>query len=126
MEASAAALGSGRLLSKESYEKMVSTGLRGKTHAQPGCTTCAPMTDIYTYGIGIVISGAWLLQNPLFAGEAGVMAYLPSKKIAIAVAVTYEPEAFDAQGNYVNAADALFRSIGRELAPDDPPPVPPK
>ena len=126
MEASAAALGSGKLLSKESYEKMVSTGLRGKTHAQPGCTTCAPMTDVYTYGMGIVISGAWLLQNPLFAGEAGVMAYLPSKKIAIAVAVTYEPEAFDAQGNYVNAADALFRSVGRELAPDDPPPVPPK
>jgi len=31
----------------------------------------------YTYGMGIVISGDWLLQNPLFAGEAAVMAYLP-------------------------------------------------
>jgi CubicO group peptidase (beta-lactamase class C family) len=126
MEASAAAIGSGKLLSKESYEKMVSTDLRGKTRAQPGCTTCAELNDVYTYGMGIVISGDWLLQNPLFAGEAGVMAYLPSKKIAIAVAVTYEPEAFDEQGNYVNAADVLFRAIGRELAPEDAPPTPPK
>ena len=52
-------------------------------------------------------------------------AYLPSQKIAIAVAVTYQPEAFDDQGNYTNAADILFRKIGAELAPDDAPPMPP-
>jgi hypothetical protein len=75
--------------------------------------------------MGLVISGDWLLQNPLFAGEAAVEAYLPSKKIAIAVAVTYQPKAFDDQGNYANAADPLFRKIGAELAPDDAPPVPP-
>jgi hypothetical protein len=75
--------------------------------------------------MGILISGDWLLQNPLFAGESGVMAYLPSKKIAIAIAVTYAPAAFDEQGNYVNAADVLFRSIARELAPDSALPVPP-
>jgi CubicO group peptidase (beta-lactamase class C family) len=126
MEATAAGIGSGKLLSKESYDTMVSTDLRGKTRAQPGCTTCAEMSDVYTYGMGIVISGDWLLQNPLFAGEAGVAAYLPSKKIAIAIAVTYQPEAFDDQGNYVNAADTLFRRIGAELAPDDAPPTPPK
>ena len=50
----------------------------------------------------------------------------PSKKIAIAVAVTYAPEAFDDQGNYVNSAEVLFRKLGAELAPDDAPPVPPK
>jgi CubicO group peptidase (beta-lactamase class C family) len=126
MEASAVGIGSGKLLSKESYGQMVSTDLRGKTRAQPGCVTCAPMTDVYTYGMGIVISGDWLLQNPLFAGEAAVMAYLPSRKIAIAVAVTYEPEAFDDEGSYVNAADALFRRIGAELAPEQAPPTPPK
>jgi CubicO group peptidase (beta-lactamase class C family) len=126
MEASAAGIGSGKLLSKESYDKMVSTDLRGKTHALPGCTTCAELNDIYTYGMGIVISGDWLLQNPLFAGEAGVEAYLPSQKIAIAVAVTYQPEAFDDQGNYSNAGDTLFRRIGTALAPEQAPPVPPK
>src|SRR6476469_3745883 len=40
MEARAAALGSGKLLSKESYAKFASTDLRGRTRAQPGCTTC--------------------------------------------------------------------------------------
>ena len=126
MEASASGLGSGKLLTKDSYEKFASTDLRGKTHALPGCTTCMDQNDVYTYGMGIVISGDWLIQNPLFAGEAGVMAYLPSKKVSMAIAVTYQPEAFDDQGNYHNEADTLFRRIGKELAPDDAPPVPPK
>ena len=59
----------------------------------------------------------------MFSGYAAVEAYLPSQKIAIAVAITYLPEAFDDQGNYPNAADTLFRKIGAELAPDDAPPV---
>jgi CubicO group peptidase (beta-lactamase class C family) len=126
MEATAVGIGSGKLLSKKSYDLLVSTELRGKTHPQPGCTTCAEMNDGYTYGMGLVISGNWLLQNPLFAGEAAAEAYLPSKKIAIAVAVTYQPEAFDDQGSYVNSAEVLFRRLGAELAPDDVPPVPPK
>jgi CubicO group peptidase (beta-lactamase class C family) len=125
LEATAAGIGSGRLLSADSYRKMVSTDLRGKTHKQPGCPTCDAMNNVYTYGLGIVISGNWLLQNPLMSGYAAVEAYLPSQKIAIAVAATYAPEAFDDQGNYPNAADVLFRRIGAELAPDDAPPAPP-
>jgi CubicO group peptidase (beta-lactamase class C family) len=125
MEATAVGIGSGRLLTADSYQKMVSTDLRGKTHKQPGCTTCDAMNDIYTYGLGIVISGNWLLQNPLMSGYAALAAYLPSQKIGIAVAATYAPEAFDDQGNYPNAADPLFRKIGAELAPDDAPPMPP-
>jgi hypothetical protein len=102
---------------------MVSTDLRGATHKQPGCTTCDAMTNIYTYGLGIVISGDWLLQNPLMSGYSAVEAYLPSRKIAIAVAATYAPEAFDGQGGYHNEADGLFRKIGAALAPDDAPPA---
>jgi CubicO group peptidase (beta-lactamase class C family) len=125
LEATAVGIGSGKLLSRESYEKMVSTDLRGKTRAQPGCTTCAPMVDGYTYGLGVVISGGWLLQNPMFAGYSAVEAYLPDEKIAIAVAATFAPEAFDDEGNYSNTSDVLFRRIGAELAPDHAPPVPP-
>jgi len=125
LEATAVGIGSGRLLTTDSYRKMISTDLRGKTRKQPGCTTCDAMNNVYTYGLGIVISGNWLLQNPLMSGYASVEAYLPSQKIAIAVAATYAPEAFDDQGNYPNAADPLFRRIGAELAPDDAPPTPP-
>lgn len=79
----------------------------------------------YTYGLGIVISGDWLLQNPMFSGYAAVAAYLPARKIAIAVATTFAPAAFSADGDYTNAAEALFRSIGAELAPEDAPRTPP-
>ena len=123
LEATAVGIGSGKLLSADSYKTMVSTDLRGQTHKQPGCATCEPLDDVYTYGMGIVISGNWLLQNPLMSGYSAVEAYLPSQKIAIAVANTYLPEAFDDQGNYTNAADTLFRKIGAVMAPDDAPPV---
>lgn len=125
LEATAAGVGSGKLLERESYEQMVSTALRGKTRAQPGCATCAPMTEGYTYGLGIVISGNWLVQNPMFSGYAAAMAYLPAQKIAIAVATTFAPGAFDDDGSYRNAAEQLFRQIGAAMAPDDPPPMPP-
>ncbi len=115
LAATASGIGSGRLLSPESYHAMVST--------QPGSPTCAELNDFYTYGLGIVISGSWLLQNPLLAGHAAVSAYLPSRKIA--VAVTYDQGAFDNSGNYNNEADTLFRKIGAQLAPDDAPPLPP-
>ena len=123
LHASAIAIGTGRLLSKDSYAAMTSTDLRGKTTPIPDCATCGTLDDYATYGIGLWITGDWYMQNPLFSGYAAVDAYLPSKKIAIAVAVTYDEAAFDAQGNYPNGGDALFRKIGAYLAPDDAPPV---
>jgi len=92
LEATAVGIGSGKLLSPDSYKKMVSTELRGKTHAQSDCpTACFEQNDGYTYGLGIVVSGDWLMQNPMMAGYAAVEAYLPAKKAAVAVAVTYAP-----------------------------------
>ena len=72
---------------------------------------------------GVVTTGNWLLQNPLFAGAAGASGYLASETIAIGVAVTFDTEAFDAEGNYPNQADLLFRKIGGLMAPDDAPPI---
>jgi len=123
MATSAEAIGTGRLLSPESHRLQVAPTLRGFGKPIQGCATCATLDHHYTYGIGIVLSGPWLLQNPLFSGQAGVMAYLPSKKIAIAVAVTFDEAAFDKTGGYNNAADTIFREIGALLAPDEPPPV---
>ncbi|MCZ8380844.1 serine hydrolase [Mycobacterium sp. CPCC 205372] len=118
-------IGSGQLLSEASYRRMTSTDLRGRTRPQPGCSTCFAQGIGYTYGLGVVISGDWLLQNPLLSGSSAVEAYLPERKLAVAVAVTYTPEAFDDQGDYANEAEALFRRIGAELAPEDAPPMPP-
>lgn len=123
LEKSAVAVGTGELLSPESYKLMTTTDLRGKTTSIPGCVNCRPLDEFQTYGLGLWISGDWLYQNPLFYGYAAVNAYLPKNKIAIAVAVTYKPEAFNAEGQYGNGGDALFRLIGKHLAPDDAPPT---
>jgi hypothetical protein len=94
LSVTAEAINSGKLLSAESYAKLVSTDLWGKTTAVPGCGPgCFVQSVGYTFGLGVVISGNWLLQDPLFSGESAVEAYLPSQKMVIAVAVTYEPEA---------------------------------
>jgi CubicO group peptidase (beta-lactamase class C family) len=126
MITTAVKVGTGALLSKSSYEAMTGPHLLGFGKKQDNCApSCITQTNVYNYGLGIVRSGSWLLQNPLLGGYAAIEAYLPSKKIAIAVAVTFAPEAFDPEGNYKNSGDTLFRSIGAYLAPDDaPPPVP--
>lgn len=126
LDATAVGIGGGRLLSPQSYQTMLSKNLIGRTTPLPGCTTCFPQSPNYTYGLGIVSTGNWVMQNPLFAGEAGSFAYLPSRRVAIAVAVTFDQAAFDpTTGDYKNAADLLWRKIAAELVPDDAPPIPP-
>ena len=127
MITTAVKVGTGALISKPSYEAMTGPRLLGFGKKQDNCApSCFTQVDGYNYGIGIVRSGSWLMQNPLLGGYGAVEAYLPSKKIAVAVAVTFTPEAFDSEGNYPNASDGLFRSIGAYMAPDDPPPFPTK
>src|SRR6266403_310094 len=124
MATTAVKVGTGALLSKSSYQAMTAPNLLGFGHKQDNCApSCFTQVNGYNYGIGVVRSGSWLLQNPLLDGYSATEAYLPSKKIAIAVAVTFAPEAFDSQGNYKNSSDTLFRSIGAHLAPDDAPPT---
>jgi hypothetical protein len=124
LAATAEKINSGQLLSPESYAKLITTGLRGKTTAVDGCTSCFPQSVGYSYGFGTVTTGNWVMQNPLFAGESAVDAYLPAQKVAIAVAVTYQPAAFDpTTGNDSNLADKLWRQIGAVVAPSDPPPM---
>lgn len=124
MIATARGIGSGKLLTPESYAKFTSTDLRGRTSAVPGCPACFEQSVGYTYGLGVVITGDWLEQDPLFSGESAVEAYLPSQDVAIAVAVTYQPAAFDpTTGAYTNQADQLWREIALKVVPDNPPPI---
>lgn len=121
----AVAVGTGSLLSPASREAMTGPSLLGFGTKEPACEpTCFTQVDGYNYGLGVVRSGSWILQNPQLSGFSATEAYLPSHKIAIAVAVTYLPEAFDAQGNFANSSDLLFRRIGAVVAPDAAPPMP--
>jgi CubicO group peptidase (beta-lactamase class C family) len=125
MHTSAVAIGTGRLLKPATFRQMITKDLIGRTTSVKGCLTCFPQQPAYTYGLGIVSSGNWLVQDPLFAGESGAIAYLPSQQVAIAVAVTYEPAAYTSPASPKNSADFLWRKIASELAPADAPVIPP-
>lgn len=125
MLTSAVAIGTGRLLKPATFQQMITKDLIGKTTAVKGCLTCFPQQPAYTYGLGIVSSGDWLTQDPLFSGESSAIAYLPSRQIAIAVVVTYQPGAFTSPASPKNSADVLWRKIAAKLAPADAPVIPP-
>jgi CubicO group peptidase (beta-lactamase class C family) len=125
MVRTAVQVGTGSLLSPSSYEAMTGPNLLGFGHPQDNCKpSCFTQIPIYNYGLGVVRSGSWLLQNPLLSGQGAIEAYLPSQQIAIAAVVTFTPEAFDAQGNYANASNAIFQAIAAYLAPEEAPPPP--
>jgi CubicO group peptidase (beta-lactamase class C family) len=123
MTAAAVAIGEGTLLSPESHAAQIDPVLRGFGAPLEGCPTCHTVGETYTYGLGVVLRGDWILQNPLFGGYGAVAAYLPDEEIAIAVATTYGEAAFDDEGNYRhgNASEAIFRAIAEYLAPGSVP-----
>jgi CubicO group peptidase (beta-lactamase class C family) len=118
MTRTAIGIGSGRLLSRRSYEQMMDARI-GFGRRLAGCEACRTMDRVYGYGIGVVRNGSWSLQNPLFGGYAGVEAYLPSRRISIALATTFTARSYDA-GN-PQGHTRLFGKLGAILAPDDPP-----
>ncbi|MGO4394346.1 serine hydrolase domain-containing protein [Variovorax sp. M-6] len=126
LHTSAIAFGSGAFLSPESHAAQVSTALRGKTTALAACpNTCFPHSERYAFGLGVITSGNWVFQPPQFGGYSAVAAYHEGSRVAIAVAVTYAPEAFNDAGDYKNGneAEKLFGRIGAALLPEDPPPI---
>lgn len=125
MATTAVAVGTGKLLSRSSYQAMTAPNLLGFGHKDPACVpSCFTQIPAYNYGIGVVRTGSWLIQNPLLAGYSASEAYLPSEKLAVAVAVTFAPGAFDSQANYNNASDTVWRLIAGHLAPHDAPQLP--
>ncbi len=122
---SAVAIGEGTLLSPESHQAQIAPDLLGFGSPLKGCPNCHTLDATYNYGLGVVLTGDWIVQNPLFAGCGAVIGYLPAGKIAIAVATTFDEGAFDDQGNYRYSSHAeIFAAIGAYLAPDDSPPPP--
>jgi CubicO group peptidase (beta-lactamase class C family) len=72
MTTTAAAIGEGTLLSPESHQAQIAPDLLGFGKPLPGCPACHTLDETYNYGLGVVLSNAWILQNPLFAGYGAV------------------------------------------------------
>ncbi len=121
MTTTAEAVGEGTLLSPESHQEQIAPTLLGFGAPLAGCPSCHTLDEAYSYGLGVAISGEWILQNPLFGGYGAVTGYLPPQKLAVAVATTFGEGAFNEQGNYRHKSfQDIFGAIGTHLAPDHP------
>ncbi|WP_328928863.1 beta-lactamase family protein [Streptomyces sp. NBC_00190] len=101
MAKSFAAIGEGKLLTPESHKVQLTPVVKIKGNAW--------------FALGLPVQNTWILQNPSFAGYAGTVAYLPSKKIAIATVAT------QGLGSTVqNASSNVLEAIANHLAPERP------
>ena len=116
---SARAIGTGELVSAESHEEQIGpslVGLGGPTDTCPE-GVCNEQLPTFYYGIGTVVLGGWVLQNPSFFGYGAVQAYLPSEDLGIAASATLDEDAEVG----LNGGQKVFEEIAAELAPDNPP-----
>ncbi len=101
------AVGTGKLLSKESASKQVEDLSKGLPGA-PGQLG---------YGLGVAVGNGWVLQNPVFNGYEGIAAYLPSQQLSIVIDNTHGPNA--AEGTSI--ATDIFKALAAYLAPTNAP-----
>jgi CubicO group peptidase (beta-lactamase class C family) len=102
--AGAMAVGSGRLLSRRAARAQVAPDTVGL----PGIAAA------FYYGLGINVAPPWRFQNPVLNGYSGIMAYLPDRRLAIAIVATTGPESPLVESFSV----VLFRRLAAYLAPE--------
>ena len=102
----ARAVGSGALISPAAARERVANTSDGLPGTRPG----------YHYGLGELIAGDWVLQNPMLNGYTGVMAYLPQRRLSLAIVTTIRRGA-DPEVAY---ATRLFSRLAAYLAPGAP------
>ncbi|MEY9912085.1 D-alanyl-D-alanine carboxypeptidase [Catenulispora sp. MAP12-49] len=121
---SAAAIGSGKTLSRQGHQTLLNGGTVGLGTPQPytqggDCpvTICIPQTQAAHYGMGVIVVNGWIFQNPSFTGYAALMAYLPSEHLAIAVSTTESPET---SPDILNPGKDVAQAISQALVPSHP------
>jgi CubicO group peptidase (beta-lactamase class C family) len=111
------AVATGKLLSKKSSAAQIAPSLIGFGHTQSGCPACKANDATFSYGLGVIRSGAWIAQTLGFAGASGAVGYLPGRNLTIAIEATNGPGAYDDKGNAGLGATAVFRAMADALAP---------
>jgi CubicO group peptidase (beta-lactamase class C family) len=115
----AAGVGSGELLSEQSFATFLDPGTTGLPGPSEDCPTCIPESEDLHFGFGVISAGDWTVQTPQFTGIAGVQAHLPDQDLSIGIASTITDEGdVDTNGSTV-----LFERLVELLAPEHP--VPP-
>jgi D-alanyl-D-alanine carboxypeptidase len=119
---SARAMGTGELVSAESYEEQlapttVGLGVAPDNCPKSACSVFVKQQPTAYFGLGNVVLGGWVLQDPQFSGYGAVQAYLPSEDLAIAAAATHNEDVEEG----LNGGKEVFDEIASVLAPDHPP-----
>ncbi|MFJ8660160.1 hypothetical protein [Streptomyces sp. NPDC093795] len=86
-------------------------GLGGATAKCPA-SICLKQTEAAHFGLGVLVINGWVLQNPSFSGYAAIQAYLPSKRLALAVSTTKTSTTPDG-----NTAEVVARRIAAARRP---------
>jgi hypothetical protein len=97
----------GRLLSRSLSRRQLVA--RFPTPGQP--------QEPFYYASGLIVIGNWRVQNPYINDYAGIQAYLPGKRLTIAVVSTVGL-AGNRTGEQVS--QVIFQRIANRLAPSDP------
>ncbi|MFF6774554.1 serine hydrolase domain-containing protein [Streptomyces sp. NPDC012637] len=117
MARSARGIGSGELISRRSYRTLLDPGTVGLGVPTAKCPAdiCLKQTEAKHFGLGVIVAGTWLLQNPSFSGYAAIQAYLPSKRLSLAVSTTKTADTPEG-----NTAEVVAERIAAALAPEYP------
>ena len=120
LSASVEAVGTGELLSEESFAEM--TADSAVQHADPPADcppgVCRSFPDDVHFGLGVIVVSDWIAQTPLFGGQGTIHAYLPEEDLAVAiVAVTGQ----ESEPN-VNHAQEMWTRITQAVTPENVPP----
>ncbi|MBS1675937.1 MAG: class A beta-lactamase-related serine hydrolase [Actinobacteria bacterium] len=104
---SARAIGTGALLSPAAGRERFAADPSGLTTRAPGIH----------FGLGILVGNGWRVQNPNLNGYTGIMAYLPSRQISVALVTTLLPRS---GGSETAFSTELFNRLARYLTPGHP------
>jgi len=108
----AKAMGTGELLSRRASRERfepITAGL-------PGIPGPQFNQDFY-FGLGVLVLNSWQFQNPEINGYKSISAYLPSRRISLAITSTEGPDAAKAGNNF---SAQLFNDIALYLTPGHP------
>lgn len=103
----ARAIGEGELLSTHASRERLAPVTVGLPGVRP---------DRY-FGLGIAVVNGWQLQNPVLNGYTGIMAYLPSRRLSIAIVTTQKKRSASSGANY---ASDIFAALTEHLTPGHP------
>jgi D-alanyl-D-alanine carboxypeptidase len=107
----AKALGTGALISPRASRERFA----------PTTAVFPQFSEDFYYGLGVLVGNSWQFQNPELNGYTAIMAYLPSRRISLALTVTNGRRAAATGTNY---SQELFESITEYLTPGHPAALP--